>query len=158
MSELSLPFAISSYMLLSLYWHEMMTSSAVVVHPFVTKMRIPFFAVAGFLLAIQLLRILLRSWTDIESLPFLTGTSLADRIRLIFSISAVIYAVVVLALIIFYTITGIKLLIRLKQSKSLGRHVKLRKVRTFLKRKYFGFLTLVFHRPLLRLWSVLYFC
>lgn len=74
LSELSLPFAISSFMLLSLYWHEMMTSSAVVVHPFVTKMRIPFFAMAGFLLAIQLLRILLRSWTDIESLPFLTGT------------------------------------------------------------------------------------
>jgi hypothetical protein len=112
LSELSLPFAISSYMLLSLYWHEMMTSSTVVVHPFITKMRIPFFAIAGFLLAIQLLRILLRSWTNIESLPFLT---------------AVIYAAVVLALIIFYIITGTKLLIRLRQSKSLGRHVKLRK-------------------------------
>lgn len=74
LSELSLPFAISSNMLLSLYWHEMMTSSTVVVHPFITKMRIPFFAIAGFLLAIQLLRILLRSWTNIESLPFLTGT------------------------------------------------------------------------------------
>ena len=73
LSELSFPFAISSYMIISLYWHEMMTSSTVVVHPFITKMRIPFFALAGLLLSVQLLRILLRSWLPIERLPFLTG-------------------------------------------------------------------------------------
>lgn len=55
---LSFPFVISSIMLFLLYWHETMTSSSIIVHPFIVKMRIPFFVTAGVLLLLQIAVIL----------------------------------------------------------------------------------------------------
>jgi hypothetical protein len=45
-------------MLFSLYWHEIMTSSSIIVHPFIVKMRIPFFVFSGLLLVMQIALIL----------------------------------------------------------------------------------------------------
>lgn len=73
LTELSFPFAVSSYMLFVLYWHEMMTNSAVVVHPFIVKMRIPFFVTAGVLLLLQIIRTILRIVTPLENLSLVTG-------------------------------------------------------------------------------------
>ena len=75
LTELSFPFAISSYMLFVLYWHEMMTNSSIVVHPFITKMRIPFFVTAGVLLLLQIVRTILRNITPLDNLSLVTGTS-----------------------------------------------------------------------------------
>ncbi len=73
-TRLSLPFALSSYLLIILYWHEMMTSATIVVHPFVVKMRIPFFVLSGALMVVQLIQIFLRSFTPIENSILITGT------------------------------------------------------------------------------------
>jgi hypothetical protein len=109
--ELSFPFALASFMLFTLYWHEMMTKSSVVVHPFITKMRIPFFILSFALLALQIIRILLRSFTTLTQLPLVT---------------AIAYLLVIVGMAVFYTVTGVKLLKRLNRSKNLGRVVKLR--------------------------------
>lgn len=74
LTELSFPFAISSYMLFVLYWHEMMTNSSVVVHPFIVKMRVPFFVTAGVLLLLQIIRTILRNVTPLDNLSLITGT------------------------------------------------------------------------------------
>ena len=65
-TELSLPFAISSYMLFTLYWHEMMTNATVVVHPFITKMKIPFFIASALLVCLQIIRAIIRNVTNVE--------------------------------------------------------------------------------------------
>jgi hypothetical protein len=110
--RLSFPFACSAFLLIILYWHEMMTSYSVVVHPFVVKMKVPFIVTSSILLSIQLLQIFLRSFGGIEGMQLAT---------------AIIYTVIVVAIVVFYIITGAKLLQRLSGSKSLGRAVRLRK-------------------------------
>jgi hypothetical protein len=110
--RLSFPFACSAFLLITLYWHEMMTSYSLVVHPFVVKMKIPFIVGSSVLLSIQLVQIFLRSIGGIEGMQLAT---------------AVIYTIVVICIVTFYLITGIKLLKRLSGSKSLGRAVRLRK-------------------------------
>lgn len=72
-TRLSLPFALSSFLLIILYWHEMMTSATIVVHPFVVKMRIPFFVLSAALMVVQLIQIFLRSYTAVENLILITG-------------------------------------------------------------------------------------
>ena len=73
LTEISFPFAISSYMLFVLYWHEMMTSSSLVIHPFIVKMKIPFFVTAGVLLLLQIIRTILRNATPLDNLGLVTG-------------------------------------------------------------------------------------
>jgi hypothetical protein len=153
LTELSFPFAISSYMLFVLYWHEMMTNSSIVVHPFIVKMRIPFFVTAGVLLLLQIVRTILRNVTPLDNLSLVT---------------AIAYLLVSISLIVFYAITGGKLLSRLHRSKQLGRIVRLR--RSTIKILFSGGFILIFiivailfvaglaYRPIgcLVIWYVLY--
>lgn len=130
LTELFFPFTISSYMLFVLYWHEMMTNTSVVVHPFITKMRIPFFVTAAVLLLLQIIRTILRNVTSLDNLSLVTGKF--DRVAtsgsdIIISL-AIAYLIVSISLIVFYSITGGKLLARLRKSKQLGRVVRLRRV------------------------------
>ena len=69
-TEQSFPFVISSMMLFTLYWHEMMTTSSVIVHPFIVKMRIPFFVISSCLISLSIIRNFLRAYTVITSLNF----------------------------------------------------------------------------------------
>jgi len=73
-TRLSLPFALSSFLLIILYWHETMTNATIVIHPFVHKMRIPFYLLSGAMLIVQLIQIFLRSFTPIENSVLITGT------------------------------------------------------------------------------------
>ncbi len=66
LNELSMPFAIASYMLFTLYWHEMMTNATVVVHPFITKMKIPFFIASAVLVCLQIIRSIIRNVSSVE--------------------------------------------------------------------------------------------
>lgn len=106
LGELCIPFVIASFLLFTLYWHELMTSASVIVHPFIVKMKIPFFVISGFILAVQLIKTIVRSAT------LFAGFNL---------IIAAFYLASFLFIVIFYTITGIKLLKRMHKSKSLGR-------------------------------------
>jgi hypothetical protein len=110
--ELSWPFSISSYLLFTLYWHEMMTNATVVVNPFMTKMRIPFFVLSGALICLQITRTIIRNTSPFENFT---------------TITAIVYLVVLVALLVFYGVTGTKLLLRLNKSKHLGRAVNLLK-------------------------------
>jgi hypothetical protein len=77
--RLSFPFACSAFLLITLYWHEMMTSYSLVVHPFVVKMKIPFIVGSSVLLSIQLVQIFLRSIGGIEGMQLATGTKFQRR-------------------------------------------------------------------------------
>jgi hypothetical protein len=73
--EFSFPFALAAYLLFTLYWHEMMTNATVIVHPFITKMRIPFFVVSALLVSLQVIRTVIRSVTTLEfNFNIVTGT------------------------------------------------------------------------------------
>ncbi len=79
--ELSIPFAISSYILFTLYWHEMMTNATIVVHPFITKMKIPFFVLSAVLVALQVIRSIIRNATTLEfNFNIVTGKLLVSYI------------------------------------------------------------------------------
>jgi hypothetical protein len=69
-SVISYPFALSSYLLFTLYWQEMMTTSSVVVHPFIVKLRIPFYVICAALLSLDVVRIILLYTTTWEGMPF----------------------------------------------------------------------------------------
>jgi hypothetical protein len=134
-TEQSFPFVISSMMLFTLYWHEMMTTSSVIVHPFIVKMRIPFFVISSCLIALSIIRNFLRAYTVITSLNFVM-CKYSDSIQLRIKFSypcvhvAAIWACVNIALVIFYVITGAKVLKRLKENKKSGRKaLNLKKVR-----------------------------
>jgi hypothetical protein len=73
-SSISYPFAFSSYLLFTLYWHEMMTTSSVIVHPFIVKMRIPFYVICAALLSLDIVRIIMMYTAYWEGMPFLNGT------------------------------------------------------------------------------------
>jgi hypothetical protein len=105
--HLSFPFVLAAIMLFSLYWHEIMTSSSIIVHPFIVKMRIPFFVFSGLLLVMQIALILV-------------GTlSVGDFA----TVGTYVYLIVAVILVVFYLFTGIKLLRRLKSSQKKGRKV-----------------------------------
>lgn len=73
--EFSFPFALAAYLLFTLYWHEMMTNATVIVHPFITRMRIPFFIVSALLVSLQVIRTVIRSVTTLEfNFNIVTGT------------------------------------------------------------------------------------
>ncbi len=75
LGELSFPFVLSSLLLFILFWHEMMTSESVVVHPFIHKMRIPFYVVSGVVLALQIVRIVVFSLNVMDGSSFITCKS-----------------------------------------------------------------------------------
>jgi hypothetical protein len=86
---LSFPFVISSIMLFLLHWHETMTSSSIVVHPFIVKMRIPFFVTSGVLLLLQIAVILtgvfnIRGFVDVTSKITIFGSRNDTFINFIF--------------------------------------------------------------------------
>jgi hypothetical protein len=124
---LSFPFVISSIMLFLLHWHETMTSSSIVVHPFIVKMRIPFFVTSGVLLLLQIAVIL-------------TGVF---NIRGFVDVTTVILVVISAALVVFYFVTGIKLLLRLKVSKKYGRKIRNLKETTVKILSSIGFLFVI---------------
>lgn len=130
--EMCFPFSLAAYLLFTLYWHEMMTNATVIVHPFITKMKIPFFVLSGLLISLQVIRIIIRSVTTLEfNFNIVTGT--VERHPLIPAtinpfIVASVYMVVLVGLVIFYAITGGKILKRLSSSKKLGRTVQLGRV------------------------------
>ena len=76
LGELSFPFVLSSLLLFILFWHEMMTSESVIVHPFIHKMRIPFYVVSGVVLALQIVRIIIFSLNVMDGSSFITCKSI----------------------------------------------------------------------------------
>lgn len=112
LGELSFPFVLASLLLFILFWHEMMTTESVVIHPFINKMRIPFYVVSGLVLALQIVRIIVFSLNVMDGSSFITS---------------IVYLALALFIVIFYYITGIKLIKRLKLSKKMGRAVHLRR-------------------------------
>ncbi len=69
------PFELVSYLLFTLYWHEMMTNATVIVHPFITKMSIPFYVLSGALVLLQVIRSIIRNATTLEfNFNIVTGT------------------------------------------------------------------------------------
>eukprot|EP00029_Vermamoeba_vermiformis_P006745 TRINITY_DN2720_c0_g1_i2.p1 TRINITY_DN2720_c0_g1~~TRINITY_DN2720_c0_g1_i2.p1 ORF type:complete len:456 (-),score=20.21 TRINITY_DN2720_c0_g1_i2:47-1243(-) len=127
LGELSFPFVLSSLLLFILFWHEMMTREAVVLHPFIDKMRIPFYAVSGFILALQIVRII------VFALNIMDGSSF---------ITSIVYLVIAVFIVVFYYVTAIKLIKRMQMSKKLGRAVNLK--RSTIKVLINGFLILAF--------------
>jgi hypothetical protein len=111
--EFSFPFALAAYLLFTLYWHEMMTNATVIVHPFITRMRIPFFIVSALLVSLQVIRTVIRSVTTLEF-----------NFNIV---TAAIYIAVLVGLMVFYAMTGGKVLKRLQSSKKMGRTVQLRR-------------------------------
>jgi hypothetical protein len=81
-SSISYPFAFSSYLLFTLYWHEMMTTSSVIVHPFIVKMRIPFFVICAALLSLDIVRIIMMYTAYWEGMSFLNCKYLSMHIRI----------------------------------------------------------------------------
>jgi hypothetical protein len=50
-----------------------MTSASVIVHPFIVKMKIPFFVISGFILAVQLIKTIVRSATLFAGFNLIIG-------------------------------------------------------------------------------------
>jgi hypothetical protein len=81
-----------------------MTTTSIVVHPFIVKMKIPFFVLGGVLLLLQLAVILVRAF-------MLTN---------FYVVANIIYLVLNALVVVFYLVTGIKLLQRMFETKRIG--------------------------------------
>ena len=131
-AELSIPFVAASFLLFPLYWHELMTVCSVIVHPFITKMRIPFFVISGFILLVQIFKAIARNLDLFKHTNIITGNLTMKYIHVFYSTNScllgVFYVVTFIFIAIYYTITGIKLLQRLHKSHKIGKAVNLRKV------------------------------
>jgi hypothetical protein len=80
LGELSFPFVLASLLLFILFWHEMMTTESVVIHPFINKMRIPFYVVSGLVLALQIVRIIVFSLNVMDGSSFITCKSKTENL------------------------------------------------------------------------------
>lgn len=89
LGELCFPFVISSFLLFILYWHELMTNESIIVHPFIVKMKIPFFVISSFFLVLQVTKNTVQNLTTFTSINIVSCKSsiLFWRIRVLISIS-----------------------------------------------------------------------
>jgi hypothetical protein len=127
--NVSFPCGISAYLLLVLYWHEMMTSSSVVVHKFISSMLIPFYIIVAVLLAQNLVMKITGKFVTIDNY---------------FLIITIVYLVIIVALTGLYLSIGIRVLVRLHNSKKMGRKVRHLKATTIkLLTSVFFFVSLV---------------
>jgi hypothetical protein len=98
-SEVNFPFVVSSFLLFSLFWHELMNNASLKVHPFIRKMRIPFYAASFGFIIVQVAMATCRNLGVLED----------SRI-----VSSSLYFAISIGLIVFYTINGVKLLKKIK--------------------------------------------
>jgi hypothetical protein len=113
--HISAPIAISSMMLFTLYWHEIMTRSSIVIHPFLVKTRLAFGSIVSICVISELVVILLR----VFSAPTF------------YLITAYLYLALMVPLFAFYCMTGYMLVKRLRFSQQQGRKVKYLRATTF---------------------------
>jgi hypothetical protein len=94
---MSLPFSfcISGALLITLYWHEMIIRTGPKINLFLNKMLVPFLIVAGIIFGIELATGIARG--------------LAARVPILVIIDGIIYAVIVVATLIFFIVTKIRL-------------------------------------------------
>jgi hypothetical protein len=116
-SEVNFPFVVSSFLLFSLFWHELMNNASLKVHPFIRKMRIPFYAASFGFIIVQVAMATCRNLGVLEdsrivsckSVLFISFFGKSDQI-----FAASLYFAISIGLIVFYTINGVKLLKKIK--------------------------------------------
>jgi hypothetical protein len=91
----SWPFVIGNLLLISFYWHELMTKTSMRVNRFLSKLRIPFWCIFAVILAMELAASLLRG--------------LGYDLKIFLIVMGVGYIIIGLACVIFYIYTGRKL-------------------------------------------------
>jgi hypothetical protein len=112
---LHFPFALIPAILLTFFWLEALSNQKVIVTKPIEKMKVPLIVLCVFLILLELLTAGLRA------------SSLGIQYEMNMTI-IVVYAVVSLALLIFYTTVAIKVLIRIHNSES--RKLRLRTIMT----------------------------
>jgi hypothetical protein len=91
----SWPFVIINLLLVSFYWHELMTKTSMKINSFLSRLRIPFWCIFAVILALEIVASLLRA----------LGLNL-NTFRLVMGVC---YIVIAVACCVFYAVTGLRL-------------------------------------------------
>jgi hypothetical protein len=106
------PMILSSALLITLFWHECLVKVSIDINPFLSKMKIPFFVISAVMCIFEFLNSALRSRN-------------IARNELLLSLQ-IFYAIIAGLILLFYIVTSIRIIQRLKSRKNLG--VKARSV------------------------------
>jgi hypothetical protein len=107
LGSLPLQFAVTPYFLLCLYWNEILMQQSLRVNVFLRKLKIPFFVITGVFFGVSTLLVILRVM------------DLGIEVQTIYAYLAVTSAFL-LALVIFYLVTTIRILKKLAESEKLS--------------------------------------
>jgi hypothetical protein len=101
LDSVSLPYATATFVLVTFYWHEVVTDASIVIYPFLSRLKIPFFVIMFLLIAMDITLSLLGFYLD-----FSTTTPMT-----------VIYLLITVAFLIFYIVTLVRVMKRMRMSK-----------------------------------------
>jgi len=113
------PFIIISSLLMSMYWMEAMSKSSLEILNFLAKLRIPFYTLSAVIGAMEIV-------SDVIRVAAFEASRIANIV------SGVFYLFIVTALSIFYMITCVKLLKKMKESQALQSRTKFLRKITYL--------------------------
>jgi hypothetical protein len=101
LDSVSIPYTTATFVILSFYWYEVVTDASIVIYPFLSKLKIPFFFVMFLLIAMDMTLSLAGFFFE-----FSTTTPMS-----------VIYLIVSVGFLIFYVITLVRVMKRMQMSK-----------------------------------------
>lgn len=110
---LHVPLTLIPCLLVTFYWHEILTSQSIIINRGIKKARIPFIILSVFIFAFELVCSILR------------GVDLGLQ-NLMLIIMVVIYIAVSVGICIFYFVTSIRVLLRMKKSTR-TRHIHMKR-------------------------------
>jgi hypothetical protein len=103
LDSVSIPYTTATFVILTFYWHEIVSDASIAIYPFLSKLKIPFFVIMLLLIAMDMTLSLVGYFYDLD-----TTTSMS-----------VIYIVISFGFLIFYVISLVKVMKRMRTSKDL---------------------------------------
>lgn len=104
LERMSLPFTLAASLLIVFFWYELMKKPTGKIHSFLYKLKIPFYILIGVLLALQAITV---------SVAVTTWTSFQMDLLII-----ILYVILTSFIMVFYLITGVRLLKHLKPNEN----------------------------------------
>jgi hypothetical protein len=111
---ISLPFGTATFVLITFYWHEIVSDSSITIHRFLNKLQVPFYVIFLTLIALSTILTILSYYLDFGATKPITIIFLC--------ISGVFLA--------FYIVTAVQIAKRMKAGQKLKRERRLNRVNT----------------------------
>eukprot|EP00029_Vermamoeba_vermiformis_P007765 TRINITY_DN344_c0_g1_i2.p1 TRINITY_DN344_c0_g1~~TRINITY_DN344_c0_g1_i2.p1 ORF type:complete len:437 (-),score=40.10 TRINITY_DN344_c0_g1_i2:28-1338(-) len=110
----ALPFGTATFVLVTFYWHEIISDSSIKIHTFLNRLKIPFFVIMLCMIALDITLTISSYYLDFG--PTLPVT--------------IVYLVISSAFLIFYIVTAVEISKRMREAQKIRKVTRLNRVNT----------------------------